>query len=51
MPASVIAMYDAAQQMVLNSLFTIEMTLLLFQDVYMSVYGCASVRRDRSYLY
>lgn len=36
--ASVNAMYGAAEQMMLNGLLTVEMTLLLLQDVCMSVY-------------
>ena len=45
-------MYDATQQMVLNVFFTIEVTLLLFQGVCVTVYVCGSMRlymcRNRS---
>lgn len=38
--ASVSAIYDAAEQMMLNGLLTVEMTLLLLQGVCMSVFVC-----------
>ena len=40
MPDLVSAMYDAPQQMILNGLFAVEMTLLLLQGVCMSVLVC-----------
>ena len=34
------AIYDAVEEMILNGLFTVEMTLLLLQGVRMSVFVC-----------
>lgn len=40
MPALASAMYDTAQQMILNGSFAVEMTLLLLQGVCVSVLVC-----------